>query len=170
MTVFVDQGAFLYKGGFLFMESIVQQKLNINDSDYTTDHLEPLLELNNISKSFSPGDIPAVKDVNLTINKGEFISFVGPSGCGKSTLFKIIAGLSTPTAGNLIFANSEARDELGKYNISYVFQDSTLLPWCSVIDNVALPLKLKKIDKQKRYERAEATLELVGLEDYKNAL
>lgn len=150
--------------------SLRQLETNINQPKISKKNSETLLELKDVSKVYGSGAITAVKDVNLNVEKGEFISFVGPSGCGKSTVFKIIAGLSAPTTGKVTFSNLESPDALGKVNISYVFQDSTLLPWCSVIENVALPLKLMKVDKKERRERAENALKLVGLSDYKKAL
>lgn len=130
----------------------------------------PLFEMKNVGKTYDSGNMIAVKNVDLTVNKGEFISFVGPSGCGKSTLFEMIAGLSEPTSGSITFNNENFAKQQVDNQIAYVFQEATLMPWKSVIENVALPLKLKKVKKKERLERAAISLEKVGLSDYENVL
>ncbi|WP_243734926.1 ABC transporter ATP-binding protein [Paenibacillus turpanensis] len=114
--------------------------------------------------------IVAVQDVNLTIREGEFLCFVGPSGCGKSTIFKMIAGLSGPTSGTLEVLGTSAKEALKQSDIAFVFQEHTLLPWNTVIDNVMLPLALKGTPKKERRREAERVLEMVGLKDYMNVL
>ncbi|MFT4125147.1 MAG: ABC transporter ATP-binding protein [Gordonia sp. (in: high G+C Gram-positive bacteria)] len=101
-----------------------------------------------------PGGTQALKDVDLTVRQGEFVSVVGPSGCGKSTLLRLAAGLETITDGYL---------QCGTERIGYVFQDATLLPWRSVRDNVALLGELDGIGRDERAQRIAAALETVGL-------
>jgi len=99
------------------------------------------LELKNITKSFSVkaptgerNKVLAIDNVNLSIEEGQFVCFVGPSGCGKSTLLNIIAGLDTPSQGELIL-NGQRVSGTGPDRIM-VFQENALFPWLTVIDNV----------------------------------
>lgn len=100
-----------------------------------------------------------VRDVNLSVRRGELISLVGPSGCGKSTLLRMIAGLMPPTGGELRVNAGSANDS----RTAFVFQDSNLLPWRSVFDNIRLPLELcgEPFDKQRA--AVEESLKLIGL-------
>lgn len=121
-----------------------------------------LVKMNRLGKVY-PNGTPAVRNVNMDIPEGEFICFVGPSGCGKSTVFKMITGLEEATEGEIeIFGKSPvgARKE---NEVAFVFQDHTLLPWRKVKDNVALPLELKGIGKEERYQEVKRVLKLVGL-------
>ena len=127
------------------------------------------VQMDHISKVYPNGTI-ALKDVNLRISEGEFLCFVGPSGCGKSTVFKLIAGLSEPTKGDLNIMGMSPKNARKQNEIAFVFQDSTLLPWCSVQDNVKLPLELRGMSKKLQQEEAERVLELVGLKDYMKVL
>jgi NitT/TauT family transport system ATP-binding protein len=101
-----------------------------------------------------PDGTEAVRDVDLEIRRGEFVSLIGPSGCGKSTLLRIASGLLEPTRGEL---------QCDQKDIGYVFQDPTLLPWRTVQGNVELFAEMHGIPKQERSARAAEVLELVGL-------
>lgn len=122
-----------------------------------------LLRLSGISKVFANGTV-ALENVDLTIRPGEFLTLLGPSGCGKSTLLKMIAGLGGPSTGMIDWPQS-SYDALGEPErlLGYVFQEPTLLPWCSVFDNVYLPLKLAGQRKEAMRERIMAVLAQVGL-------
>lgn len=109
-----------------------------------------------INKYF-PSGVQALRDLNLEIGRGQFVSIVGPSGCGKSTFLRLVAGLDQPTSGEL---RVEGHDPLG---LAFVFQDATLLPWRSVAHNITLPLELRR---EAADERVAQTLELVGLTDF----
>ena len=111
-----------------------------------------------ISRTF-PGGVVAVDRLSLSINTGDFVAILGPSGCGKSTLLRMIAGLDHPTAGTLCIP-----DPL-RSKIAYVFQDAHLLPWRSVLRNVALPLELAGMNRADRRDKAIAAIEQVGLLD-----
>lgn len=102
-----------------------------------------------------PGNHAAIRDVNFSIQGGEFVSFVGPSGCGKSSLLRLIAGLLQPTAGKLLMP-VESR-------AGFVFQDPRLLPWRTVADNIRLPMELESIPFPIQEERIAESLELIGL-------
>ncbi|TVY07240.1 ABC transporter ATP-binding protein [Paenibacillus cremeus] len=128
-----------------------------------------LVRMDHISKIYPNGTV-ALKDVQLDIREGEFLCFVGPSGCGKSTIFKLIAGLGEPTDGELAILGMTPKEARKQSEIAFVFQDSTLLPWCSVQDNVTLPLDLRGGPKAVQKQEAERVLELVGLKDYMKVL
>ncbi|AOM84042.1 ABC transporter ATP-binding protein [Salisediminibacterium beveridgei] len=130
---------------------------------------EVLVKMNRLGKVYPNGTV-AVRNVNMDIPEGEFICFVGPSGCGKSTVFKMITGLEEATEGEIeIFGKSPANARK-ENEVAFVFQDHTLLPWRKVKDNVALPLELKGVSKEKRYEEVDRVLELVGLAHTKDML
>lgn len=116
------------------------------------------IELQSVSKSF--GDKEVLHNVNLTIEKGEFVAIIGKSGSGKSTLLRLVSKLEPLTSGDLLFDGVPAAKSKAKLTMMY--QDSRLLPWKKVIDNVGLGL-----DGNWK-EKAEKALESVGLIDYKN--
>lgn len=120
----------------------------------------PFIQLKKICKSYS-GGAPVLQDINLTINRGEFISIIGPSGCGKSTLLKILANLISTTDGSILIGGGEQASAPEK--LGFVFQDANLLPWLTTEQNVALPLKLKKLPSPNIKEKTQQVLELVGL-------
>jgi NitT/TauT family transport system ATP-binding protein len=99
------------------------------------------------------------------VREGEFLSLLGPSGCGKSTALRIIAGLSEPSRGTVTWKDGGSAHR----SIGFVFQEPTLMPWATVLDNVFLPLKLGGIDKAAAAPRVMATLQRVGLADFAQA-
>ncbi|WP_052099188.1 ABC transporter ATP-binding protein [Paenibacillus stellifer] len=122
-----------------------------------------------LSKVYPNGTV-AVQDVNVSISEGEFLCFVGPSGCGKSTIFKMITGLSSPTDGTLHVMGTSPKQARKQSDTAFVFQEHTLLPWMSIIDNVGLPLALRGASRKERRQEAERVLELVGLKDYTKSM
>ena len=98
-----------------------------------------------------------LKDIDLELAAGSFVALLGPSGCGKSTLLRFISGLDTPSQGSISVA-AGAR-------LAFVFQDAQLLPWRSVLDNVALPLELSGVSRAEARQRARAPLADVELSD-----
>lgn len=109
------------------------------------------------------GPVHALSDVNLTIDKGEFVSFIGPSGCGKTTFLRVIADLEQPTSGT-ISVNGTTPDKARKQrSYGYVFQAAGLYPWRTIERNVALPLEIMGYSKAEQRERISRTLELVNL-------
>lgn len=123
-----------------------------------------------VQKTYDNGNT-AVEGVNLTINEGDFVSFVGPSGCGKSTIFKMVAGLTDITEGYISLLNKEVEsEERDSKELAYVFQDATLLPWLNVFKNISLPLKFQNISKKMQKEMVLEVLELVGLEGYEASM
>ncbi len=133
---------------------------------------KPLITIQNIGRKYVIGSevIHALKDVSLTINKGEFVALMGPSGSGKSTLMNILGCLDTPTKGEYILNGinvSHMSDndlaEVRNSEIGFVFQTFNLLPRNTALDNVALPLIYAGVNKEGRQARAKKALENVGL-------
>jgi len=131
--------------------------------------------LKNVCKSFYVGDqsIEVLRDLNLAVNTGEFISVVGQSGSGKSTLLNMITGIDSPTSGKVIVTKEPIHEltenELAGWrgtNIGIIFQFFQMLPALSLLQNVILPMDFSgHIPRRKRKQRATELLELVGLED-----
>ena len=122
----------------------------------------PKIVINNISKAF-PGTkvIEALVDINLDIESGEFVCILGPSGCGKSTLLEIVAGLQTQTKGEVLLDDVPLRGP--SRDVGVVFQDSSLYPWRTVLENVELGLEIKGISKSSRRELAQHYINMVNL-------
>ena len=119
----------------------------------------------NLDLTFETNDGPvhALKDVNLEINKGDFVSFIGPSGCGKTTFLRCIAGLETPTAGE-ISVNGMTPDEARRARTyGYVFQAAGLYPWRTIAGNIRLPLEIMGFNKAEQSQRVQRVLDLVDL-------
>ena len=123
----------------------------------------PLLHMNHVEKTFN-GDVVALKDMNLDVNEGDFISLLGPSGCGKSTALRLISGLLQPTRGRIGWEGGKGADDLG-----VVFQEPTLMPWATVAQNVWLPFRLKGIAYAQVRDEVLEALKLVGLDKFQNA-
>jgi NitT/TauT family transport system ATP-binding protein len=134
------------------------------------------LELSGVNKVYQArrGEVNALQDINLSVQKGEFVSLVGRSGCGKTTLLRILAGLLAPSSGS-VKANGQStwkgatRDDDALRQCGLVFQDANLFPWFNVTDNISLPLKLRGVDKKSRTARAKELCELVGLTGFEGA-
>ena len=122
-----------------------------------------LLRMSHIEKKFR-GDIVALRNLNLSIKEGDFLSLLGPSGCGKSTALRLIAGLLSPTSGTIDWQGGKGDDDLG-----VVFQEPTLMPWARVKDNIWLPFRLRGKSFASVNGEIMQALKLVGLEDFQNA-
>ena len=127
------------------------------------DNRAPLLFMRHIEKVFN-GDVVALKDMNLQVNDGDFISLLGPSGCGKSTALRLIAGLLHPTTGSIEWNGGQSIDDL-----SIVFQEPTLMPWATVAKNVWLPFRLRGQSYGSVKTKILEALALVGLDDFADA-
>jgi len=121
------------------------------------------IQAEDVEVVFRAGHV-AVRNVQFRVSAGQFISIVGPSGCGKSTLLRLIAGFITPTAGQLqVAGESPAENRRRNHRTSFVFQESNLLPWRTVSDNIRLPLELQGSPLAKKNELVEQSLRLIGL-------
>jgi NitT/TauT family transport system ATP-binding protein len=132
-----------------------------------SDRRTPLIELDNISRTFNARDRSstlAVDGVNLNIGASEFVSLLGPSGCGKSTLLSIIAGLIQPTSGEV---RIEGKPILAPFtNIGIVFQNDLLLDWRTVLGNVLIQFEMRGLKTEPHRQRARALISSVGLADF----
>ncbi len=131
--------------------------------------LPDIIDLKNISQSYDGGKNWILKDLNLLIedkpNAGQFVAILGASGCGKSTILRYICGLQEPTAGEVLIHGKPRTDE---NRIGMVFQRYSSFPWLTVLENVALGLTYKGINKKERTEKAMEMIKLVGLEGHEN--
>ncbi|MVT00891.1 ABC transporter ATP-binding protein [Devosia marina] len=112
------------------------------------------------------GDIVALSDVNLTIEKGDFVSFIGPSGCGKTTFLRTIADLEKPTSGTLSVNGMSPEEARKARAYGYVFQAAALYPWRTIEKNIALPLEIMGHSAGEQAERVKRTMELVNLSGF----
>ena len=118
----------------------------------------PILTVQQMDMTFpdSNGGLHAVENISFEVCPQEFLCVIGPSGCGKSTLLRVLGGLLTPTSGEVIFSGGEPR-------IGMVFQQSNLMPWRSVRDNIILPLELDGTDSEEAHAKSQELIDLVGL-------
>jgi NitT/TauT family transport system ATP-binding protein len=125
-----------------------------------------MIRLSGVSHTFRgrSGTVEALRNINLTVREGEFVAVIGRSGCGKSTLLRLIAGLITPTGGEVAVADSLVTKP--RRDISMMFQRPALLPWRSVLDNVLLPAEIFGWRGEGQRERAMRLLDIVGLTDF----
>ena len=132
-----------------------------------------MILLKNLSRQFFTDEVEttALQDINLEINKGEFVAIMGPSGCGKSTLLSILGMLDSPTEGQYFFNNvdvsqfSESKlSELRKSSIGFVFQSFNLIDELTVYENVALPLQYLNVGKKERHQKAMEVLKRLGID------
>ncbi len=129
----------------------------------------PAVAIQNVNKIFgegTPNQVQALKEINLTIQPNEFISFIGPSGCGKSTLLRIIGDLTPISSGQVAINGKSAHQARLDRDYGMVFQAATLYDWRTVTKNVQLPLELMKYPKEKRESRTKEMLALVELSDF----
>jgi NitT/TauT family transport system ATP-binding protein len=120
-----------------------------------------VLRVEHAGRRFANGTI-ALQDVSLRVEPGDFVALLGPSGCGKSTLLRLIAGLDRPDSGRIVW-------DAAPGDIGFVFQDPTLLPWASALENVRLPLRLRRRDGEQSRDLARAALARVGLAGFETA-
>ncbi|GGA60972.1 ABC transporter ATP-binding protein [Pseudoclavibacter endophyticus] len=136
----------------------------------------PRLLIRDVGRDFRTrnGVTHAVSGVDLSIQKGEFVAVIGRSGCGKTTLLRMVGGLLPPTSGEIEVDgkrlwNGTQVDSSAITKLGFVFQESNLFPWFSVLDNIALPMKLRGVGKRQRRARATELAELVGLTGFEKS-
>ncbi len=129
----------------------------------------PIIEIRNVSKSFQlqGQSIDALKDANLSIRQGEFVTLIGASGCGKSTLLRIIAGFEKPTSGEALMWGKPITEPEPQRGM--VFQDYALFPWLSVRDNIAFGPTSRGVPKLRARQTVEHFVEMVGLSRFADA-
>lgn len=134
--------------------------------------------INNVTKNFPVGGgfFPALKNIDLTLNEGEFTGLVGPSGSGKTTLLNIIGGLDSATEGDVSIlgysmdkTTHNERATVRRKHMGFIFQSYNLLPVYTVFENIELPLILNKVDSNKREKKVNQAIEWVGLGDKRNS-
>ena len=131
---------------------------------------ETVINIEHLSKTFTTEQgalVPALKDINLSVDLNDFICIVGPSGCGKSTLLRIIAGLEQASDGMAFYLGEEVKKT--NREVGMVFQDYSLLPWRTVLDNIALGMVFSGVARNESLQVATQYLKLVGLGDFARA-
>ncbi len=125
----------------------------------------PVIEARGLGLTFETADGPvhALRDVTLSIGKGDFVSFIGPSGCGKTTFLRVAADLETPTAGSITVNGMTPAEARQARAYGYVFQAAGLFPWRTIGGNVRLPLEIMGYSRAERTARTDRVLELVEL-------
>ncbi|HWC86632.1 MAG TPA: ABC transporter ATP-binding protein [Solirubrobacteraceae bacterium] len=133
---------------------------------------ETAVSINGISKRFVLPDreLVALHDISLEVRDGEFLSLIGPSGCGKSTLLRLVAGLIEPSSGSISIGDESPAQARARYDLGFVFQEPTLLPWRTSLENVTLLLDVaRRGSTAERRRRGLELLDLVGLRDFADA-
>lgn len=124
------------------------------------------IQISGVSKTFRRNgqEVSAMKETNLSIEEGRFVSIIGPSGCGKSTLFNIIAGLTPPSTGEVI---ADGRNIVGKAGyVGYMLQKDMLLPWRTILDNIILGMEIRGVPRKEAVTRAIPLMEKYGLKGF----
>lgn len=141
--------------------------------------MNPVVDIRNVHKIYTRGSekLDVLKGVSLQVAQGEFLALMGPSGSGKTTLLNLMAGIDTPTSGDVTVNGRDigkmGEDQLAAWrtrNVGYVFQSFNLLPVLTAYENVELPLLLLPIDRKRRHEQVMTALEVVGLAERKKHL
>jgi len=132
--------------------------------------VETFIDVKDVSLIYrsESGPIHAVQSVSFTVRRNEFISLIGPSGCGKSSLLKLLGDLTPPSSGSILVGNEAPEALRRRRHVGFLFQDSTLLPWQTVIENVIFLSKLAGQDRQ--LDRARELIKAVGLGGFEHAM
>ena len=128
---------------------------------------DEIIRLVNVSKYYD--DTPVLKNINLYVKRGEFLTLLGPSGCGKTTTLRLIGGFESPDSGDILFEGKRINDlPPYKRRVNTVFQKYALFPHMNVAENIAFGLNIKKLDKKTIKEKVKNILSLVNLEGFEN--
>lgn len=127
-----------------------------------------MIEVKDLSLVFETNDGPvnALSNINLTVNEGDFVSFIGPSGCGKTTLLRVIADLEKQTKGDINVNGTSPEDARLNRLYGYVFQAAALLPWRTIKKNCAVPLEIAGHSQAHQTKQIDKYLKMVGLQDF----
>lgn len=131
----------------------------------------PLVEIRGLSLTYAAkGSQPvhALSNIDLAVPEGSFVTLIGPSGCGKSTLLRVVGDLLAPTSGEVTIGDLLPRQARLNREIGFVFQDAALLEWRRILENVALPLELRGVARDKREQKANELIKLVGLDGFQD--
>ncbi len=124
----------------------------------------PMIEFRNIEIKY--GDFVAMQNLNITINEGEFFTFLGPSGCGKTTTLRSLVGFITPSSGSILIDNKDITNfPIEKREIGMVFQSYALFPTMNVYENIAFGLKVKKVSKEEIHQRVMEVAQKIDLNE-----
>jgi len=125
--------------------------------------IDPILVVSELEATFPNGNggLRALRGVSFSVCPSQFVCILGPSGSGKSTLLRILAGVLSPTSGQVRFSG-------GTPKIGFVFQQSNLMPWRTVLENITLPLEVEGMSREEGYPRAKELIDLVGLQGFEN--
>tara|TARA_R110002049_G_scaffold44333_3_gene129836 strand:- start:71602 stop:72429 length:828 start_codon:yes stop_codon:yes gene_type:complete len=147
---------------------VPRQKRPANGEVNFVNDSQSVISASNLDLTFQTNDGPihALKDVNLEINKGDFVSFIGPSGCGKTTFLRVMADLEQPTGGTVLINGVTPEQARKSRAYGYVFQAAGLYPWRTIGGNIRLPLEIMGIPKAEQAERVKRVLELVELSGF----
>ncbi len=131
--------------------------------------MNEIVSFDNVSFTYQSeqGETSALKNINFTVNEGEFVAIVGPSGCGKTTILSLISGILLPSSGKIIVDGATASSRSGL--TGYMFQHDLLFNWRNIYKNVTLGLEIKKNKDKSRYKYASDLLKKYGLEDFKKS-
>ncbi len=148
-----------------------EPRMNVNDSMAPERGLidaQTVIDIKDLSLVFETNDGPvhALSNINLAIQRGEFVSFIGPSGCGKTTLMRVVADLEQPTSGSVMVNGKTPEKARLDRSYGYVFQAAALFPWRTIEDNISLPLEIMGYAKAERQARIEKNLALVNLSGF----
>jgi NitT/TauT family transport system ATP-binding protein len=147
------------------------EETSVSDSSKNERYSSPILELRDICKEYvnaRGNPTPVLKDVNLAINQGEFISIVGPSGGGKSTLLRIMMGLESFSNGQIYFKGESYKGKVNPF-MAMVFQSFGLFPWLTILQNVEFGLESLQLSKEQRREKSLRIIQEVGLDGFEDA-
>ena len=145
---------------------MLQESKIVNEQSSIEMPYTPILTIRNLSVVFpdNNGGLRALEDVSFDVHPREFVCVLGPSGSGKTTLLRILAGLILPTSGSFMFGHGE------QPSIGMVFQQSNLMPWRTVSENIRLPLEIKNVDESTARTKSREMIELVGLQGFEDSL
>jgi NitT/TauT family transport system ATP-binding protein len=131
---------------------------------------QPILKVRHLSIIFPDGNsgLKALDDISFSVDAEQFVCVLGPSGCGKTTLLRLLAGLLSPTDGEVVFGDSSLTTP--RHGVGMVFQKANLMPWRTVLENILLPLEIQHVPRREAMEKAQALVELVGLTGFEGSL